>query len=351
MIKPKRLKKGDKVAVVSLSWGGLGDEALIHKYDIAKERLENEFGLRVKPMPHALKGSEFTAKHPELRAKDLMDAFEDDSVSAIFCAIGGDDTIRTLPYIDFEVIRSHPKIFMGYSDTTINHLMMYKAGLVTFYGPSVMCEFGEYVSMFEYTRNAVMDVLFGDTKGYQMKPSAVWSDDYIPWEEKNRHTLYTRKEDEHGYEVLQGSKCVRGHFLGGCIDVFMMANGTKLWPTLKEWTGAILFFETSEDKPSPEFIRWTLRNLAAQGILKVINGIVVGKPQGEVYYEEYKEEILRVIAKEEGRMDLPVFYNVNIGHAKPIGILPYGIMAELNCGDKTITFLESAAAAPEESAY
>lgn len=135
-----------------MSWGGLGDQNLIHKYYIAKERLEKDFGLEVMCMPHALKGSEFVAKNPKLRAQDLMNAFEDPSVSAIFCAIGGDDTIRTLPYIDLEIIRSHPKIFMGYSDTTVNHFMMHKAGLVSFYGPSIMCEFGEYVKMFDYTK-------------------------------------------------------------------------------------------------------------------------------------------------------------------------------------------------------
>ena len=89
MIKPKRLRKGDKVAIVSLSWGGLGDSCFIHKYHIAKERLENDFGLEVVCMPHALKGSEFVVNHPELRVKDLMDAFSDKSISAIFCAIGG----------------------------------------------------------------------------------------------------------------------------------------------------------------------------------------------------------------------------------------------------------------------
>lgn len=187
MIKPKRLKRGDKIAIVSLSWGGLGDRELIHKYDIAKDRLENEFGLVVLPMPHALKGSEFVAAHPELRAKDLMDAFRDESISAIFCAIGGDDTIRTLPYIDFDVIRNNPKIFMGYSDSTVNHFMMHKAGLVSFYGPSVMCEFGEYVKMFDYTKRAVMNVLFGNTEGYLIPSSEIWSSDYVKWEEENRN--------------------------------------------------------------------------------------------------------------------------------------------------------------------
>lgn len=342
MIKPKRLKKGDKIAVVSLSWGGLGDDALIHKFYIAKQRLEEDFGLEVVVMPHALKGSEFVANHPEFRAKDLMDAFADKSIDGIFCAIGGDDTIRTLPYIDLEIIRNNPKVFMGYSDTTTNHFMMFKAGLVSFYGPSIMCEFGEYVKMFDYTSAAVHDILFGEWDRYDLKPSPVWSDDYIPWEESNMYTPNNLKEDPKGYEVISGSGVVKGHLLGGCIDVFPMVVGTSIWPTIDEWQGAIMFIETSEDKPSPDIIKWTFRNLAAQGILKVIKGIIVGKPQGEVYYEAYKKAIKQVVCNEEHLDDLPIFYNANFGHAKPIGIIPYGIMTELNSDEKTITFLESA---------
>ena len=342
MIKPKRLKKGNKIAIVSLSWGGLGDDEFIHKYYIAKQRLENDFGLNVISMPHALKGSDFVANHPDLRAKDLMEAFEDTSISAVFCAIGGDDTIRTLPYIDINIIRNNPKIFMGYSDSTINHFMMYKAGIVSFYGPSIMCEFGEYVKMFDYTKAAVNNILFGDWIKYSLAPSPEWTDDTILWDESNVNSAYTLKPDKHGYEIINGKGIAKGHLLGGCIDVFMMANGTKIWPTINEWTDAILFVETSEDKPSPDFIKWSFRNLAAQGILKVIRGIIVGKPQGENYYEEYKEAITQVASSEEKLHDLPIFYNVNFGHAKPIGIIPYGINTELDCEKKTITFLESA---------
>lgn len=118
MIKPNALKKGDKIAIVSLSWGGLGDEKLIHKYYIAKERLEKDFGLSVVTMPNALKGSDFVYNHPELRAKDLMNAFRDETIKGIFCAIGGSDSIRLLPYIDYGVIYNNPIIFMGYSDNS-----------------------------------------------------------------------------------------------------------------------------------------------------------------------------------------------------------------------------------------
>ena len=143
MIKPQRLKKGDKVAIVSLSAGTLGEKWAIHRYYIAKERLENDFGLKVVVMENTLKGIKYLDEHPEARAKDLMDAFKDDSIKAVFNAIGGDDTIRLLPYIDFEVIRNHPKIFTGFSDVTALLLMIYKkTGMVTYHGLMATPDFG-----------------------------------------------------------------------------------------------------------------------------------------------------------------------------------------------------------------
>lgn len=342
MIKPKRLKKGDKIAVVSLSWGGLGDEKLIHKYYIAKKRLEKDFGLEVVAMPNALKGSKFVYEHPELRAKDLMDAFADKTVSAVICAIGGDDTIRLLPFIDFDIISRNPKIFMGMSDTTTNHFMMYKAGLVSFYGPCIMCEFGEYVKMLDYTAKAVKDVLFGDTKGYEIKSSPTWSKDFVDWDEKNIEIEKKLIPDTHGYEVLHGKGKVTGHLIGGCADVFSMILGTTLFPPLDDWKNAILFLETSEEKPAPDLLVRLLRNFAVQGILKSLSGIIVGKPMDEAYYEEYKEAIFQVVAVEEKLTKLPILYNVNFGHSMPIGVIPYGIQAELDCERKSITLLESA---------
>ena len=94
MIKPRHLEPGDRVAVVSLSSGSLGEPDRIHKYYLAKERLANDFGLELVAMPNALRGIDFLYQHPEARAADLMKAFRDPSIRAVFCAIGGDDTIR-----------------------------------------------------------------------------------------------------------------------------------------------------------------------------------------------------------------------------------------------------------------
>ena len=341
MIKPEKLHRGDKIAIVSLSWGGLGDEGLIHKYHIAKERLEKDFGLEVVTMPHALAGSAFVYEHPELRAKDLMDAFRDPSVKGIFSAIGGDDSVRILPYVDYEVIKTHPKIFMGYSDTTISHFMMHKAGVVSYYGPSIMAEFGEYGKMFDYTRDAVQNILFEDSKNHLVLSSDIWSNEFLPWKEENIQKRRKTLPETHHYEVLSGKGIIKGQLLGGCVDVFPMFVGTQIWPSAEQWKGKILLLETSEEKPSPDYLKYCLRNLGAQGILQNINGILVGKPQDEKFYEEYKEIYLKVL--HEFRCEhLPVLYNVNIGHAVPIGILPLGIEYEIDLDQKTIRFLESA---------
>lgn len=340
MIKPDMLKKGDKIAIVSLSWGGLGDKELIHKYYIAKKRLEDEFGLEVIAMPNALKGSEFVYNHPEARAKDLMDAFEDKTIKGIFCAIGGDDTVRLLPYINYDIIKNNPKVFMGYSDTTANHLMMNKAGIVSFYGPSILCEFGEYVKMADYTQNAVEKILFNECENYEIKSSEFWSDDNIAWKEENINISKKLIKEEHGYELLQGDGVVIGEILGGCIEVFTMCVGTEIWPTKEEWKDKILLIETSEDKIEPNFLTYYLRNLGAQGIFDVVKGVIVGKPQDEKFYDEYKM-VYKKVLKEYGCEDLPVLYNINIGHAYPIGILPLGSKVQVDFTNKKILLVES----------
>lgn len=341
MIKPERLKKGDKVAIVSLSSGMLGEKEYFHKYELGKKRLEEKFGLQVVTMPNALKGIKYLYEHPEKRAEDLMNAFRDKTIKAIICAIGGDDTIRLLPYIDFEVIKKNPKIFMGFSDTTANHFMMYKAGIVSYYGPCLICDFAEYVEMYDYTENAIRDILFEPKENYEIKKCEYWTNEYISWCEDNMNKAKEKINDLKGYEVIQGKGKVTGELLGGCLDAFPIYVGTEIWPTLKEWKDKILFLETSEEKPDPNLITFYLRNLGAQGIFNVAKGIIVGKPQNEKYYEEYKDTFRKVL-KEFNREDMPVLYNVNFGHSSPIGIIPYGIKCELDIENKKITLLEKA---------
>ena len=123
------------IAIVSLSSGTIGEAFAAHEVEIGIRRLK-EYGLNVIMMPHAQKGIEYVKKHPEDRAKDLLQAFSDDSIDMILCAIGGDDTYRLLPYLfEHKELQKalNKKIFLGFSDTTVNHLMLHKLGLNTFY--------------------------------------------------------------------------------------------------------------------------------------------------------------------------------------------------------------------------
>lgn len=343
MLKPKCLKKGDKVAIVSLSRGMLGEDMFIHKYELAKKRLEEIYGLQVVAMPNALKGIDYLYRHPEARAQDLMDAFKDSEIKAVFNAIGGDDTIRLLPYIDFEVIHNNPKIFTGFSDTTTNHFMMYKAGLVSYYGLSVMGSIAEYVSINEYTKDLMEKTLFypQDTLDIKCSEYCSYDRDTVWWKEENINVQIPRYPNT-GYEILQGTGVAAGELLGGCIDVFPELLGTSLWPSIDEWKGKLLLLETSECDMPEMVLSWFLRNLHAQGILHAINGIVVGKPAFEDKIEKYKEVYKQVIAVEAGLPDLPILYNVNIGHAYPIGVFPLGLKYEIDCDSKKFMLLEAA---------
>ena len=340
LVKPPRLHAGDKVAIVSTSDGMMGDERYLHRYEIGLRRLRDWFGLEPVTMPHALSGSAYLFEHPEARAADLMQAFADPEIKAVITAIGGEDAVRLLPYVDFDVIRQNPKIFTGFSDTTAHHFMMLKAGVMSYYGPALLTDFGAYGAMPYYTARAIRALWFDAMPRFEMEKCPYWIRKRKAWWEACSKTVEPRQRDRHGYEVLQGSGVVRGHLMGGCLDTFMMSNGTSVWPSLDMWEGSILFLETSEDCIPPVLVRALLRNLGAQGILGVVRGMLFGKPYQEVSYEQYKPAIRQVL-HEYGRDDLPVLYNVNIGHSVPIGILPYGAQCELDVDSRRITLLEA----------
>ncbi|WP_217587591.1 S66 family peptidase [Lentibacillus saliphilus] len=339
LIKPNRLMPGDTVATVSPSWGGAGEEGLRWRYEQGAERLRDVFGLNVVAMPNSLKGEQYVYDHPEARADDLMQAFQDDSIKAIIANIGGSDSIRLLPYIDFDVIRDNPKIVMGYSDVTIAHLFCLKAGVSSFYGPAIMTDFAENIEMDSYTVEHIKRTLFSNEAIGQIDPAKEWTSERLEWDIFNKHTRRNMQPNK-GYELLQGSGTVSGRLIGGCISVLEFAKGTAIWPEPSYWEDSILFFETSEEMPDPTSMVYWFRNYAAQGILQKANGIIVGKPQNEAFYDAYKTAI-KTVMKEYGLEHVPILYNLNFGHTEPKIVLPYGARAEIDCEKMTFAILES----------
>ena len=334
MLKPESLKKGDKIALVSLSSGIFGEEECKERLERAIANIQNILGLEVVIMPNALIGKKEIYEHPELRAQDLMDAFKDEEIKAIWTLTGGDDTIRLLPYIDFEVIKNNPKIFIGFSDTTVNHFMMYKAGVTSFYGPAAGVEYS-LINLPKEDIDTVINTLFEEKENIELKHYDTKADDPEDWSKG-----ITIKEDKTGYEVIQGQGKVKGKLLGGCIDVFTMMMGTSIWPTKEEWKEKILFIETSDDKPEPNLVKYILYNMGVQGILNNINGILVGRPKDGKYYNEYNE-VIKEVTRIFKRTDLPIISNCHFGHAWLWNMMPLGTEIEIDCDNKKLLLTES----------
>ena len=239
LIKPQKLQRGDYIATTSPSWGGAGEPVLQWRYNQGVKRLKDVFGLEVIPMPNSLKGERYLYENPQARAQDLMTAFENEKIKGIIANIGGDDSIRLLPYINFDIIRANPKIFMGYSDVTISHLFCHKAGLSSFYGPAVLTDFAENIEMDPYTIDMINRTLFSDKAIGAIRPAKEWTSERIEWIEENKDQKRTMQKNL-GYELLQGTNTVQGRLIGGCMEVLEFAKERKFGR--QNNTGTMVFY-------------------------------------------------------------------------------------------------------------
>ncbi|SHI79934.1 S66 family peptidase [Pseudobutyrivibrio xylanivorans] len=336
------------VAIVSLSSGTIGEDFVKHEVDLGLKRLK-DYGLNVKMMPHAMAGIEYVKNHPKERAEDLLEAFKDDSVDMILCAIGGDDTYRLLPYLfENDELKNaiNKKIFLGFSDTTMNHFMLHKVGFNTFYGQSFLadvCEMDKH--MLPYTAKYFEELIKTGTIK-EITPSDVWYEERTDWSPAALGTA-KKSHKNNGFELLQGPNTFSGKILGGCLEsIFDIFDNTryedtvslcekyKLFPDLEDWKGKILLLETSEEQPSPEHYREMLLTLKNTGIFEVISGVLCGKPMDEKYFAEYKQIICEVV----DNPSLPIVANVNIGHATPRCIIPFGVDASVDAEKQVIRF-------------
>lgn len=340
MIKPQKLQKGDKVATISLSWGGAGE--FPQRYAIGKQQIEKEFGLEVIATKHALTSAEWIYNNPEARADDLKEALEDRSIKAIISNIGGDDSIRLLRYMDLEHLRQNPKIFIGFSDSTITHFCFYKAGITSFYGTSLLVGFAENNGMHPYQVADIKQTLFSSQPVGQIYPNTSgWTSERLEWAEPANQTISRQLQPHTGWRFLQGSGIVSGELLGGCLESLENLKATSYWVPAASWKGKIMFVETSEIMLNPDYFCWIFRNYAASGILHNIQGLILGRPYHNKFWKEYDQAILQVM-KEEGLIDLPIISGMDFGHTCPIFSLPYGIMAEINVDERTFSITEAA---------
>lgn len=339
-----------KIGIVSLSSGVLGEDFVLHEVKIGIERLK-KYGIEVEFLPNSKKGIEFIKNNPKERAEDLIKAFKDDSIDMILCAIGGDDTYRLLPYLfensELEKVAKQ-KIFLGFSDTTINHLMLNKVGIKTFYGQAFLPDICELSNeMLPYSKY-FFEELINNERIKEIYPSDVWYNEREDFSEKSIG-ISMEEHQNRGFELLRGNAKFEGQILGGCLetifdifdnsryeDTVYLCQKYNLFPSLDEWENKILLLETSEERPKPELFRKMIVKLQEYGIFDVISGLIIGKPQNEEYYEEYKQIILDEIKNQ----DLSIVYNINVGHSTPRCIIPFGVNAKVDIERQIIEFKE-----------
>lgn len=317
-IVPAKLVKGDEVRIVAPARGLklIGQESR----DWAIKRF-NEIGLKVTYGKNTNDENfdMMLSSSVEKRVEDLMDAFKDPKVKAIFTVIGGSNSNQLLPYLDYEVIKSNPKIFCGFSDITALLDAIYaKTGLVTFSGPH-FSSLG-MIKGCEYTLENLKKILMEDGKN-EIMPSTEWSDDLWFLDQENRNFIKNE-----GWWMINGGQA-EGKIIGGNLGTFNLLLGTTYRPAFEADT--ILFIE--DCYTSGGDIGTFERNLQAlmyQEDFKNIKALVIGRFQKA---SEVSREKLEFILRSKSQLqNLPIIANVDFGHTTPLLTLPIGGTARVS---------------------
>jgi muramoyltetrapeptide carboxypeptidase LdcA involved in peptidoglycan recycling len=305
--------------------------------------MEESLGVRVVEGRYTMADATWLTSHPEARASDLMEAFADPDIRGIVSTIGGDDSIRLLPFLDLAVIRDNPKVFLGYSDSTVTHFACFKAGLVSFYGPSIMAGFGENGGLFSYMASSVRRILFSREPVGQIVPNVDgWTYERLDWIQPELQSQRRRLHSCSGWRWLQGTGIHRGRLMGGCLEVVDWLRGSPVWPDLSVWRESILFLELSEEAISPSAVVRILRSIAATGALQAVRGILFGRPYGEESsFSPYDTALLHV-CRELGLESLPLVTQMDFGHTDPMFVVPYGIEAAIDCDRQQLHYIDAA---------
>lgn len=328
VIKPPRLSVGDTIGLVAPA----SSMSVISKrfIDNGVRKLE-ELGFTVKVAKHALGKYRKTSGTAQERTTDIMDMFADSKVKAIMCVIGGYNSNDVLDRLDYGFIAQHPKVFIGFSDSTaINTALLVKSGLVNFSGPSFVTFCPKEVSI--YTLGSFRSVLMDSASGFSIAASPTFAEDeWFLTELGNRVWKPNR-----GIQKL-GSGTGKGRAIGGNLDTFLALSGTEYFPNLR---GKILFLESATTSDLRETTRG-LTQLRLMGALEKISGLVLGRFSSKAEDSE-PNGIQGMLADALGSHHLPVLYNVDFGHTDPIITLPIGVECEVDADHGNLRIVENA---------
>lgn len=294
---PTKLKKGDTIGVIAPSNYIEKDDL---EYINASIALMEASGFKVKFGKYVFEDTLGYGTSPEKRAADINWAFKDDEVKAIMCVKGGEDSNTTLDYIDYEMIKKHPKIICGFSDnTSIINVIHEKAGLVTYHGPT-------FKSLTSWET------------GYAYKQ-------FIKTFAENTESLIMG-EPEDEYTTIQEGQAT-GELVGGNLSLFTKLVCGKYAVNVQD---KILFLEELGFEAAPEMVNSNIYYLKQNGVFDRIAGLWIGN-----YEHPSKIGLEKIIINAIGDEDkFPIIKSDNFGHIDKKIIIPIGTKAEINTNEK-----------------
>lgn len=294
---PSKLKKGDTIGVIAPSNYIEKDDL---EYINASIALMEASGFKVKFGKYVFEDTLGYGTSPEKRAADINWAFEDDEVNAIMCVKGGEDSNTTLDYIDYEMIKNHPKIICGFSDnTSILNAIHEKSGLVTYHGPT-------FKSLTSWET------------GYAYKQ-------FIKtFVEDTESVIMGEPEDE--YTTIQAGQ-VTGELIGGNLSLFTKLVCGKYAVNVQN---KILFLEELGFEAAPEMVNSNIYYLKQNGVFDKIAGLWIGN-----YEHPSKISLEKIVMNAIGdEYKFPAIKSDNFGHIDKKIIIPIGTKAEINTNEK-----------------
>lgn len=266
------------------------------------------------------------------RAEEFNNLLYNDDVQILMSSIGGNNTNSILPYIDYEYLKKHPKIIIGYSDTTALLLAIYaKTGLVTFYGPAAAASFGEFPPFVNWTFENFDAVLRGTEIPYSYEKPLFWTDEFINWSEQNS----SKEQRDNDWICVKQGIC-QGRLIGGNLNTMEGFFGTEYMPEIKN--GDILFIEDSLKDACTIERSFSLLKLA--GVFEKAGGIILGKHEkfddngtGKLPYEIMLEVI--------GDTQIPILADFDCCHTHPMFTVPIGCEVMLDAENKKVILMES----------
>ncbi len=314
IIKPKRLQKGDTIGLITP--GSFIDE------DELKESIQNleALGLKVKYTDRILARYGYLAGTDKQRADDINEMFSRDDINGIVAVRGGYGCTRILSMLNYEIIKSNPKILIGYSDVTALLFGIFKkTGLVCFHGPVGISTFNKYS--------------VDNMKNILMKPH-------------NPLTLYDANESNNPDNAFKPATIrsgkAQGKLVGGNLSLIVSVIGT---PYDIDTENKIIFIEEVGEEPYR--IDRMLTQMIEAGKFDKAAGVALGvfldcKSKPDKSGVDNSFTVLEVIFDRLFDLNIPVAYGMSFGHINDKFTLPFGIETEFNSLEQTLTLLEPA---------